>query len=431
MPKTPSDSSRPSAERQRPKASRKAAKSAAAPEAAAGEEDNFIQLTAEGTGRPPPNTIRLGSKGEKSGREKEDKTRKAARGKGERGASENRPLERAPRVPDSVSERFIQIGNKFHFPDGSEAFTHEGNRLTTRSENAIVIQSMVAIAREQGKGPVTVGGTDFFKKEAWFSASLAGLEVNGYKPTDFERERLARALAARRNPAAPESAPASDDRPAPKGEGAERGAARRPASDLIVGRLVDHGAAHYGHDPKQPMSYFVRVETDRGDRQIWGVDLERAFRQSLSTPGIGDMIGLRAIGQQAVTVLAAQRDAEGRQVGTAPLDARRNQWIVETKSFLDERRQMAEVLRDPDMNAAEAIRRHPELEGSYLQLQMGKELAKQQYRDKVQRQQFVDTLRAHIAQRIENGQPLEPVRLRGEERTVAPRSPDRDYHPTR
>ena len=234
-------------------------------------------------------------------------------------------------------------------------------------------------------------------------------------------------------PAAPESAPAGlEERPAPKTGNAEASAERRPSgSELIVGRLVDHGAAPYGHDPKQPMSYFVRVETERGDREIWGVDLERAFRQSLSTPGIGDMIGLRAIGQQAVTVLAAKLDADGRQVGTAPRDTHRNQWVVERKSFLDARQQMAEVLRDPTLPAAEAVRRHPELEGSYMQLQMGKKLAEQQFRDKVQREQFVDHLRAHIAQRIENGQPMEPVRLRGEERTVPTRNPDRDYHPTR
>ena len=341
-------------------------------------------------------------------------------------------------MPDSVQERFIQIGSKFHFPDGTEAFTHESNRLTTRSENSVVIQSMVAIARENGKGPVTVGGTEFFKKEAWFAASLAGLEVRGYQPTDFERERLVRALAARRVPGAqeasgpPPAAATAEERPVPKGAGEARTAEPRPpSSDLIVGRLVDHGAAPYGHDPKQPMSYFVRVETARGDREIWGVDLERAFRQSLSTPGIGDEIGVRSIGRQAVTVLATKLDAQGRESGQAPLDTHRNQWIVERKDFLDERQRMAEVLRDQSLSAADGARRHPELEGSYMQLQLGRALAEQQFRDKAQRDQFVDHLRAHIAQRIEFGQPLDPVMLRAEERTVAPRSQDRDFQPTR
>jgi putative DNA primase/helicase len=335
---------------------------------------------------------------------------------------------RAWRIPDSVQERFIQIGNRFHFPDGTEAFTHQGNRLTTRSENAIVIQSMVAIAHEAGRGEITVGGTEFFKKEAWFAASLVGLAVRGYEPTEFERERLARAIAARRG------APPSEARPEAPASQEVNGAAasRSPDSALIVGKLVDHGPAPYGHDPKQPMSYFVRIETERGDREIWGVDLERAFRQSLSTPGIGDEIGLRAVGKAAVTVLAAKRDAQGREIGREEIATHRNEWSVERKSFLDERRKLADVVRDPSISASDALKHHPELEGSYLQLQMGRALAEQQYASHEHREQFVEHLRAHLARGIELGQPLEPVHLRAaEDRTPVPRSPDRDYNPTR
>jgi len=392
------------------------------------DENNFIQLVApEGAARRSQSAA---TPAEKSGRKQEDdKSRKAGRRSAQAAAASVRTL----RVPDSVQERFIQIGNKFHFPDGTEAFTHEGNRLTTRSENAVVIQSMVAIAREQGSGPITVGGTEFFKKEAWFAASLAGLEVRGYQPTDFERERLARSLAARRSPGPPDAAaPPAAAPPAPKAPESGRPAEpRSQASDLIVGRLVDHGAAPYGHDPKQPMSYFVRVETARGDREIWGVDLERAFRQSLSTPGIGDEIGVRSVGRQPVTVLAPKLDALGRETGQAPIDTHRNQWIVERKDFLDVRQRMAQVLRDTTLAAVDAVRRFPELEGSHLQLQMGRALAEKQFRDTAQREQFVDHLRAHIAQRIEFGQPLEPVMLRGDERAAPPRSQDRNYHPTR
>ena len=39
---------------------------------------------------------------------------------------------RTKHVPDTVRERFIQIGNNFFFPDGAEAFTDHGNRVTTR-----------------------------------------------------------------------------------------------------------------------------------------------------------------------------------------------------------------------------------------------------------------------------------------------------------
>jgi len=331
------------------------------------------------------------------------------------------------RVPDSVQERFIQIGNKFHFPDGTEAFTHHGNRLTTRSENAIVIQSMVAIAHEAGRGAITVGGTEFFRKEAWFAASLVGLVVRGYEPSEFERDRLERALTARRGAAPLEARPeAAMTR---EGGGSP---SRAPDNALIVGKLLDHGPSKYAHDPKEPMSYFVRIETERGEREIWGVDLERAFRNSLSTPGIGDEIALRAVGKAPVTVLASKRDDQGRDIGREAVATHRNQWIVERTSFLDERRQLAEIVRDRSVTPADAIKRHPELEGSYLQLQMGRALAERQYTSQEHRDQFVDHLREHLARRIEFGQPLEPVHLRPiEKRPAELRNPDRDYSPTR
>ena len=229
-------------------------------------------------------------------------------------AKEKSAESRPSRAPDSVQERFIQIGNKFYFPGGAEAFNREPGRLTTRSENAIVIQSMVAIARaESESGVVKVGGSDFFKKEAWFAASLVGLDVQGYTPTEFERERLVRAIASRRGDKEQDRERDAQD---------ERKSAPN-ASELITGRLVDHGPAHYEHNPKEAMSYFVRVETQRGDRDIWGVDLERAFRHSCWVPGIGDEVGVRAVGKETVTVLA-----EGRE-----LETHRNQWSVERKDF--------------------------------------------------------------------------------------------------
>jgi hypothetical protein len=345
---------------------------------------------------------------------------KTKRGKKARGPDRNL-LEGAPKdqpgssrrskVPDSVQERFIQIGNNFYFPGGAEAFRRESNRLTTRSENAIVIQSMVAIARAESEtGNIKVGGSDFFRREAWFGARLAGLEVHGYTPTEFERERLVRAVAARPGPSAQDPPPEAQKEKAPS------------SHELITGRLVDHGPAPYQHNLKATMSYFVRIETDKGDRDIWGVDLERAFRHSLSNPGIGDEIGIRAVGKEPVTVLT-----EGRE-----LDTHRNQWSVERKEFLDQRRDMAAVFRDATISAEEGTNRHSGLEGAYRTLDMGESHAKEQYSSRTHRTQFVDHLREYIAKSIEYGQPLEPARPRSqEEQTPEPREPDRDYHPTR
>ena len=107
----------------------------------------------------------------------------AKRGKKATATSENSLEEKpqaklessASRIPDSVLERFIPIGNNFYFPGGAEAFSREKNRLTTRSENAIVIQSMVAIARaESESGVVKVAGPTSSEKKPGLRPALQG-----------------------------------------------------------------------------------------------------------------------------------------------------------------------------------------------------------------------------------------------------------------
>jgi len=323
-------------------------------------------------------------------------------------------------VPDEIRERYIGIGSKYYFPDGVAAFTDHGAKLTTRSENTEVIRSLVAIAQARDWGEIRVTGTERFRKEAWFAARLAGLEVRGYKPTEFEQERIARAVARREAGAAGRE---------PNGAASERGDLRTPAGDRaaqsrqrtgrspddqspITGRLVDHGRANYQHNPNEPLSYYVRIETDRGDREIWGVDLERAFRESLSRPTIGDEVTLRSDRRDPVTVSALQRDHEGQVVGKEEIATHRNRWIVERSDFLAERAAAAETFRDAAIKASDGVKAHPELQGSYLQLQAAKLGAERDIRDPDDRERFVARARAAIAAAIERGEPLEPVRLR-------------------
>ena len=77
-------------------------------------------------------------------------------------------------VPESVRRRFVQVRNKYYFPDGARAFTDRGNRLTTPSENTEVVRSLIAIAKAREWNEITVRGTERFRKEAWFAARLAG-----------------------------------------------------------------------------------------------------------------------------------------------------------------------------------------------------------------------------------------------------------------
>jgi putative DNA primase/helicase len=185
------------------------------------------------------------------------------------------------------------------------------------------------------------------------------------------------------------------------------------------------------------MSYFVRIETPSGEREVWGVDLQRALKQSLTRPQIGDEIGLRALRQDAVQVARREYDGEGRVIGEKPLGAHRNAWVVEKRDFFRERAQAARVVRDPEVDRQAAVKQYPELLGTYLQLHAA-EIAAKTLRHPDDRRRFVASVRTALADSVARGDPLPPVPLketaaqrRVPRATSAPAPRERDSSPVR
>ena len=350
------------------------------------------------------------------------------------GAREPASQERSA-IPESVRKRFVQSGKKYFFPDGAPAFVDRGSKLTTQSENTELIRSLVSIAEARGWREITVEGTERFRKEAWLAANAVGIQARGYTPTEFEQARLVRHLGDRSAEASPRE-PAersSEKRPAKRPsqpEEAERDAAPRVRpGELITGRLIDHGPARYRHDSRQSESYFVQLEIGGRVREIWGVDLERAFRESLTRPASGDLIGLRAVGRERVTVRAAAGDSEQNEK-----TAHRNRWIVEQRDFFASRARAARTFRDAEIEPREAVQRYPELAGSYLQLRAA-ELTAQRMRDAEDQRRFLGMVRGALADSIARGEPLAPVRLRQptaiRAAATSKRAQERDLAPVR
>jgi Large polyvalent protein-associated domain 7 len=329
------------------------------------------------------------------------------------------PLQRADTdpwtVPQSVRDRFVQDGHRFYFPDGKAAFRDLGRKLTTGSENTQVVRSLIEIAHSRGWTEVTVTGTERFRQEAWRQARLEGLAVRGFRPTDEQQAQLVRALArnlARQGDAI--SAP-TDPVPAPQQAPREPAAPDR-AQEQVTGKLIDHGRDAYRHDPNEDPSYFVRLQTRDGAREIWGKDVERAIAKSLTQPQIGDEIVLRRTGRDAVTVKRQERDAQG-QLAAKEVEAYRNRWVIEKREFFEQRAAAAQLVRDESIAARDAVRQHPELTGTYLNLRAA-ELASRALREPVDQRRFVAQVRGALADGIERGDALQPVRFRS--RTVAP-----------
>ena len=317
-------------------------------------------------------------------------------------------------VPQSVRDRFVQDGHRFFFPDGASAFKDLGRRLTTASENTQVVHSLIQIAHSRGWTEVTVTGTERFRQEAWRQARLAGLGVRGYRPSEAEQAQLIRAMGRDllRSSERVDSISADGGTPgAPLQERAARTAAPgAEARERTVGKLLDHGRDAYRHDPNEESSYFVRLKTHDGTREIWGKDIERAVAKSLTQPQIGDEVVLQRTGREAVTIKRQERGSDG-QSRPKNVEVFRNRWVVEKESFFQARAAAAEVVRNAAIGPREAVREHPELAGTYLNLRAA-ELASRALRDPEDRRRFVGQVRSALAEGVERGEPLQPVRLR-------------------
>lgn len=270
---------------------------------------------------------------------------------------------------ESLRKRFIEAGEQFYYrtaPGESTklAFTDHGRRLVTEHDDPSVIQGMVLRAKAKGWTTVRVNGTTEFRTEAWVQATIAGLDVEGYTPRGID---LARAEEPRdhrpvrgktaRPPVDREAShnrttddplrkseqsmspgqqvavatleailKARGDSPTMIAAAVEEAKARLQGERVVVGTVVDHGIDHYNHDIQNTKSYFVKVATDRGEREIWGVDLGSVVEQRKVERG--DAVALVQRAHEPVTVKVAVRDSSGASIGTEPQPATRKSWEV-------------------------------------------------------------------------------------------------------
>lgn len=190
------------------------------------------------------------------------------------------------------------------------------------------------------------------------------------------------------------------------------GTLRQRDQKLIVGRLQEHGKANYQFRKQEAESYFVKLLTQRGERVLWGKDLERAISTSATQPKSGDMIGARRVAREAVTIMTQQRDATGKVLSQSEQMAHRNRWVVEKVQFFAERAKLARRVRDSQSDVRRDVKEHPELKSTYLTLRGAQEIAERRIADPKDRERFVALVREAMAGSIKKGEPLPTVKLR-------------------
>jgi hypothetical protein len=207
---------------------------------------------------------------------------------------------------------------------------------------------------------------------------------------------------------------------------------RRRGKELVIGRLVAHGRAHYQFRSEEDPSYYLKILTSSGPRTLWGKDLDRALRDAETQPKAGDLIGARRRAREAVTVTSRHRDDKGHVVSTSERITHRSLWVVEKVTYFAERARLARQVREDQVDAKATVKRHPELLSSFLSVRAAEEFAKNRIPSVEDRQRFLELIRGVLSASIHEGTPLPNVRLkdRGAPVKLMPLSKRRD-DPTR
>jgi hypothetical protein len=278
------------------------------------------------------------------------------------------------------------------------AFKVTEDRLVTRLEAAEVIRDMISVAQHRGWDALQVRGSVEFRREAWLEAGARGIEVQGYQPTDFDRQSLSdrREVWNRAHPRTHEGPAVASDR---------SDLSERPDYDKgVEGRLIEVGRAPYRHRKDAEPSTYVTIELDNGRRhQVWGVALEPAIADSNAKPG--DRILVRRDGIEQVKKEIKMIEVANGQTRTERRQVPRNRWRVTAEKFRTADRQTA--ARDVDLVAAQS-----------QMVNIEKVLERAFPNDERARQSITEAAREHIARHLENGRSfaratvVEPVRDR-------------------
>ena len=231
-------------------------------------------------------------------------------------------------LPKALLNKYYVVDDKYHFKGNPEkvAFEDSGKTLKTTIDDKHIAASMVELAQAKKWGTLQVKGTEEFKRNVWLEASMKGMTVKGYEPRDIDiallndmkksqgKEVVQNTINkdADRQKEKPlkdqEKVDPAQERKEKLNNLSEQEKALLTVFDkkmkadgftekqriasidvaveqlnqkkMHVGKLVDHGAAPYKHDPKNSSSYFATIENSKGEKNtVWAKDLERTLKE--------------------------------------------------------------------------------------------------------------------------------------------------------
>lgn len=209
-------------------------------------------------------------------------------------------------MPGSIEKKYISRDNSYYYvgkPD-EVAFVDRGNKLNTKAKHSVaLIESLLDIAETRNWSDIKINGTNEFKQEAWMQASLRGMSVKGYKPTQEDILKL-EAANVRLNKKV--NSIEKDDNKA-KTQIADQN------KEPIFQKVTDFGEAPYLFDKNNTKSYFVKLADEKGEEKVvWGADIKRAISETDTKKG--DFIKIENKGRNPVTIKYMDKDEQGQSV---------------------------------------------------------------------------------------------------------------------
>ena len=164
----------------------------------------------------------------------------------------------------------------------------------------------------------------------------------------------------------------------------------------------------------QRMSYYARIQTEVGERTLWGTDLERAMVESRSGVRVGDEVVLSQRGARPVTVRVPDRNAEGELVGDKKQIAQRMAWNVEKTEYIESLERKAALLRNGAVAADAVLSQYPELAGAVAGMRLAEQFAQRLTPRADDQARVVHAIRSRLADAIAQGREvkLPPQRVR-------------------
>lgn len=282
---------------------------------------------------------------------------------------------------DALMQRITYRAEKDHVAymlEGKDAFYDYGNQLRMANTDAGNDDAMVLAALQtamaQHKRGIEITGSAEFKERVLGLMADYKMDAKLSDPQQRARyQELQKQQAAADNTPAAKAATATvsarqgeDQQSAPAASAvsqnglnvASENSPLRPKDEAaadsgwLSGVIVAHGRDNYEHDKSNAMNYFVKVQNERGEKTVWGKDLERAIHDA----GVdtGRLVNLRTVGDKDVQVNVPVRDENDKVIRWEKADVKRMEWEVKA-AYPQKTQANPEALKPSDLVAYDAV----------------------------------------------------------------------------